>query len=256
MQDFLVYEQPLNEKVRAFLRLEKLFYRYAFHLKHGSEWNNMIAIDSIIEILAFTSRSDVKLEALKELERQHARLERLSKRPDIDHKQLASILKNISRRIGELQAITGHIGQETKQVELLNAISQKSSVPGGISDFDLPALKNWLNKPKDVRQKHLEKWFRPFGHLDRAVQLILDVIRHSAEETHEMAEGGFFQKSLDINQSIQLLRISIPAESVCYPETSAGKHRFSIRFMQNDDPSVRPEQCKQDVAFRLQMCAI
>jgi cell division protein ZapD len=251
-----VYEQPLNEKVRAFLRLEKLFQQYAFHLKHGSDWNNRVAIDSILEILAYTTRSDIKLEVLKELERQHTRLERLSKRPQIDQSQLASVLKNIQKRMGELQAISGQVGQDTKNVELLTAIAQKSSVPGSICDFDLPALKHWLTLPKDKRQKHIEKWFQPFGHLDRAVQLILDVLRHSAEGTEEVAHSGFFQKSLDTNQAIQLLRISVPDNVLCYPEISAGKHRFSVRFMKNEDPSLRPEQCQDDVSFKLKMCAI
>ncbi len=256
MTDTHIYEQPLNEKVRAFLRLEKLFQQYSFHLKHGSDWNNRIAIDSILEILTYTTRSDIKLEVLKELERQHTRLNRLSKRPQIDQSQLSSILKNIQKRIGELQAINGQVGQETKNIELLTAIAQKSSVPGSICDFDLPALKHWLTLPEDKRQKNIEKWFQPFGHLDRSVQLILDVLRHSAEDTDEVAQHGFFQKSLDTNQAIQLLRISIPAGSICYPEISAGKHRFSVRFMKNDDPSQRPEQCKEDVNFKLMMCAI
>jgi len=242
--------------VRAFLRLEKLFQQYAFHLKHGSDWNNRVAVDSILEILAYTTRSDIKLEVLKELERQHSRLERLSKRPQIDQSQLSSVLKNIQKRIGELQAISGQVGQDTKNVELLTAIAQKSSVPGSICDFDLPALKHWLTLAKDKRQKHIEKWFQPFGHLDRAVQLILDVLRHSAENTEEVAQNGFFQKSLDTNQAIQLLRISIPADGVCYPEISAGKHRFSVRFMKNEDPAMRPEQCQEDVDFKLKMCAI
>ena len=256
MTETHVYEQPLNEKVRAFLRLEKLFQQYAFHLTHGSDWNNRVAIDSILEILAYTTRSDIKLEVLKELERQHTRLERLSKRPQIDQSQLASVLKNIQKRMGELQAISGQVGQDTKNVELLTAIAQKSSVPGSICDFDLPALKHWLTLPKDKRQKHIEKWFQPFGHLDRAVQLILDVLRHSAEGTEEVAHSGFFQKSLDTNQAIQLLRISVPDNVLCYPEISAGKHRFSVRFMKNEDPSLRPEQCQDDVSFKLKMCAI
>ena len=133
---------------------------------------------------------------------------------------------------------------------------KKSSVPGSICDFDLPALKHWLAKPKDKRQKHIEQWFRPFGHLDRAVQLILDVLRHSAEDTDEVAQNGFYQKSIDTSQAIQLLRISIPQESLCYPEISAGKHRFSVRFMKNEDPAARPEQCKDDVNFKMKMCAI
>lgn len=216
----------------------------------------MIAIDSIIEIMAFTSRSDIKLEVLKELERQHSRLERLIERPQIDHKQLSSLLKNLQRCIGELQTIKGHIGQPVKNIDLIMAIQQKNSVPGSICDFDLPALKHWLYQPRDKRHKDLEKWFQPFVHLDRSIQLMLDVIRQSTEGTNEIAENGFFQKALDTSQSIQLLRISISPGSICYPEISAGKHRFSIRFMQNDDPSVRPEQCKQDVKFTLQMCAI
>lgn len=256
MSDYLVYEQPLNEKVRAFLRLEKLFQQYSFHLNHGTEWNNRVAIDAILEILTYTTRSDIKLELLKELERQHSRLERLSKRPQIDQSQLSSVLNNIQKRIGELQAISGQVGQETKNIELLSAIAQKSSVPGSICDFDLPALKHWLSLSKDTRQKHIEKWFQPFGHLDRSVQLILDVLRHSTEYTEEVAQNGFFQKSLDTNQAIQLLRISIPGDGLCYPEISAGKHRFSVRFMKNEDPALRPEQCKDDVNFRLKMCAI
>ena len=253
---YYVYEQPLNEKIRSFLRLEKLFQQYAFHMEHGSDWDNRVAIDSILEILAYTTRSDIKLEVLKELERQHTRLERLSKRPQIDQSQLTSILKSIQKRIAELQSINGQFGQETKNVELLSAIAQKSSVPGSICDFDLPALKHWLTMPKELRQKHIEKWFQPFAYLDHAVQLILDMLRHSEKATDEIAQNGFFQKSIDTSQTIQLLRISIPNDVTCYPEISAGKHRFSVRFMKNEDPSLRPEQCKEDVNFQLTMCSI
>jgi cell division protein ZapD len=254
--DYHYFEQPLNEKVRAFLRLEKLFQQYEFHLNSGSDWNNRIAINSILDLLAFTSRSDIKLELLKELERQHNRLERLARRPQIDQSQLSSLLTNIQERVSELQSIHGQVGQETKNIELLTAIGQKNSVPGSICDFDLPAFKNWLTKPEEIRQQDLESWFSPFIHLENSVKLILDVLRHSTEDTDEVAQKGFFQKSLDTNQAIQLLRISIPETSKCYPEVSAGKHRFSVRFMKNDDPASRPDQCHEDIKFKLRMCTI
>ena len=256
MTEFYVYEQPLNERVRSFLRMEKLFQEYNFHVDQGSDWNNRVAIDCILQILAYTTRSDVKLEVLKELERQHSRLERLAKRPQIDKTQLSSVLENIQKHVAELQSISGQIGQETKNVELLTAIAQKNSVPGSICDFDLPTLKHWLTLPKDTRHEHIKKWFQPFVRLERSVQLILDILRNSAENKDELAQHGFFQKSLDTNQAIQLIRISIPADASYYPEISAGKHRFSIRFMSNEDPALRPEQCKKDVNFELRMCAI
>jgi len=254
--DHYVYEQPLNEKIRAFLRLEKLFQEYSFHLEHGSDWNNRVAINAILEILAYTTRSDIKSEVLKELDRQHSRLQRLSQRPQIDQSQLNSVLKNIRQRIGELQAQKGQPGQTIKNIELLAAIAQKRSVPGSICDFDLPSLQHWLTLAKNKRQENIEQWFAPFASLNRSIQLILDVLRHSNDDTNEVAQHGFFQKSVDTNQAILLLRISIAKESPYYPEISAGKHRFSIRFMKNSDPALRPEQCKEDIDFKLKMCAI
>lgn len=256
MTDFHTYEQPTNERIRAFLRLEKLFEQYAYHIKQGTSWNNSLAIESINELLGFTSRGDIKLEILKELERQHSRLERLSKRPQIDQGQLGHLLQKQKELIAELKSIKGQPGQTIQSAELLLAIRQKSSVPGSICDFDLPAYQYWLTRPKEIRNAQLEQWFEPFRTLDKAIHLILDVLRHSVENTEEVAENGFFQKSLDTNQLIQLLSISIPAGNNHYPEISAGKHRFSIRFMTNENPSVRPEQCKQDISFQLRMCTI
>lgn len=250
------YEQPTNERIRAFLRLEKLFEQYSFHINQGATWNNQVAIDSINELLAFTARSDIKLEALKELERQHTRLERLSKRPQIDQSQLLSLLQKQKQVIGELTSITGQLGQSLQAIELLSSIRQKNSVPGCICDFDLPVYQFWLTRPEHVRNNHLQEWFAPFTILDKAIHLILDVLRNSVEASNEVAKNGFFQQSLDTNQAVQLLRINIEEGTNYYPEISAGKHRFSIRFMSNDDPSQRPEQFKDDVHFKLRMCTI
>lgn len=256
MTEYLTYEQPLNERIRTFLRLENLFKQFAFHVKHGSSWDNPIAIDAITDILSFTTRSDIKLEVLKELERQHSRLERLSKRPQIDQVQLKTLLDKQSALISRLQSNTGQLGQETQSAELLNAVRQKNSVPGPICDFDLPAFHYWLTRPESTRREHLMKWFSPFTVLEEAVTMILDVLRNSANDTEETAIKGFYQKVIDTNQAVQLLHISIPATLECYPEISAGKHRFSVRFMVNPNPFTRPEQFTEDVAFRLRMCLV
>ena len=256
MTKLYTYEQPTNERIRAFLRLEKLFKQYDFHLRQGSVWSNTIAIDSINELLAFTSRTDIKLEVLKELERQHARLQRLSRRSQIDQNQLESLLNKQKKLITELQSIQGQLGQNTQTVELLAAIRQKSSIPGCVCDFDLPAYQYWQSMPEQNRKANIQKWFEPFSILDQSIHLILDILRHSVEDNDEVAISGFFQKSIDTNQAIQLLRISIAPDSNYYPEISAGKHRFSIRFMSNKDPSKRPLQCNEDINFKLNLCTI
>jgi len=254
--DQLTYEQPLNERIRTFLRLESLFNQFAFHVEHGTAWDNPIAINAISDILAFTTRSDIKLEALKELERQHSRLERLSKRPQIDQGQLVALLDKQTSLIDRLRSNTGQLGQEIQNADLLNSVRQKSSVPGPICDFDLPAFHFWLTRPESIRREHLQQWFAPFEVLREAVSIILDVLRNSANDTEETALKGFFQKVIDSNQAVQLLHITIPTTLSCYPEISAGKHRFSVRFMVNPNPYIRPEQFTEDVAFRLRICSV
>ena len=256
MTDYLTYEQPLNERIRTFLRLEKLFQQFTFHVKHGSAWDNPIAIDAIMDILTFTTRSDIKLEVLKELERQHSRLERLTKRPQIDQSQLASLLEKQTILISRLQSNAGQLGQETQGAELLNAVRQKNSVPGPICDFDLPAFHYWLTRPESTRRELLQQWFSPFKVLEEAITMIMDVLRNSTDDTDETAAKGFFQKVIDTNQAVQLLHISVPATNECYPEISAGKHRFSVRFMINPNPFTRPEQFTEDVMFRLKICSV
>ena len=256
MSDYLAFEQPLNERIRTFLRIESLFNQFAFHVKHGSSWDNPVAIGVITDILSFTTRSDIKLEALKELERQHSRLERLSRRPQIDQVQLGTLLQSQSSLINELQSNTGQLGQSSQNVELLSAIRQKNSVPGPICDFDLPAYHYWLNRPESVRREHLLQWMEPFNILEKSVRMILEVLRNSTDDSEETAAGGFFQRTIDTNHAVQLLRISVLKMDNCYPEISAGKHRFSVRFLTNQNPAERPEQLTDDVSFRLRMCTV
>lgn len=256
MSDLQIYEQPLNERIRSFLRLEKLFNQFAFHLQQGSTWDHPIAIQSISDLLAFTTRSDIKLEALKEIERQHIKLERLSKRPQVDHVQLDVLLEKQTGIISRLQSSNGQVGHDLQSIELLSTIRQKNSVPGCICDFDLPAYQYWLKHSETERKHSLEKWYQPFVILENAISVILDVLRQSTIDSEETAPGGFFQKSLDSNQAIQLLRIHTQNDKDYFPEISAGKHRFSVRFLTNDDPGNRPEQCKEDISFHLSMCNI
>lgn len=256
MSNLNLYEQPLNERIRSFLRLQKLFKQFLFHKEKSSSWDHSIAVNSLNDILTFSTRSDIKLEALKELERQHIKLERLAQRPNVDHTQLKNLLTKQTSVIEKLQSSSGQIGQALQSVELLNSIKQKSSVPGCICDFDLPAYQYWMTRHEDVRRNNLESWFNSFTELQNAVDLILEVLRQSETHTEEIAEKGFFQKNLDSNQTVQLIQIGIDTDKDYYPEISAGKQRFSIRFLTNNAPDIRPEQCQNDVTFNLSMCNI
>ena len=65
----VIYEQPLNERMRTFLRLEFLYTQATYHSELPNPWSARAAVASLLEILAITARGDSRSDVLKELER-------------------------------------------------------------------------------------------------------------------------------------------------------------------------------------------
>lgn len=256
MSDHVIFEQPLSERIRTFLRLEHLFSQFDQHLQHDSAWDTHSAIKSILDIQNMVGRGDIKRETIKELERQNCNLKAFIEIPDINHGRLSLLIDEQQQCIDGLHAIAGNIGHVLQQNELLSAVRQRMSVPGGLCDFDLPVYSHWLSQPFELRKKLLEEWFTPFLTLKNSIKLILQVIRDSTEAIDEVAEGGFYQMNMEGSQSCLMIRVMVPASSNIFPEISAGRHRFSIRFLKTHNPAHRPEQEKQDVPFRLACCVL
>ena len=51
-----------------------------------------------------------------------------------------------------------------------------------------------------------------------------------------------------------LVRIVLSAAGGIYPEISAGKHRFTVRFVKWQGIDLRPVQVDRDVRFLLALC--
>ena len=92
--------------------------------------------------------------------------------------------------------------------------------------------------------------------LKNSVLMSLHLIRNSTNPTQECAEKGFYQKSIEPNVSCQLIRIIMPVTSLLFPEISAGRHRFTIRFMEQPSTSGRPTQTDENVNFELHCCIL
>lgn len=256
MSDQLIFEQPLNEHVRTFLRLEHLFNQFHQHIDHQTDWDSHSAVKAILDILSMLGRGDIKRETIKELERQNTNLQSFTEIPGINHDRLTNIISEQKNCLQELHNVGGSIGHELQQHELLNAIRQRLSMPGGLCEFDLPVYAHWLNQPYEIRTQVMQEWFTPFATLNNAINLILQVIRDSTDAIDETADDGFFQMNLDSSQTCLMIRVILPTDTTVFPEISAGKQRFTIRFLKAGDLAHRPEQYKSDVEFKLACCIL
>lgn len=256
MTTHIHYEQPLNERIRTLLRLEHLFAQSDMWMGGSSAWHSRAVLDSLFEIQNVLGRSDISKDLLKELERQADNLAQLDTNPNVDHQMLSNVLDQLDVITDRLHAINGQPGQKIRDNEFLNTIQQRSNIAGGNCDFDLPAYHQWLLLPAENRAHDISQWLADYLPIRDAIRMVLNLIRDGATTTKQVAENGFYQQSLDTSIPYQLIRVSLPKEHLCFAEISAGKHRFTIRFMQTIDKAQRPVQAEQDIEFLLSCCQL
>jgi len=252
----VIYEQPLNERVRSFLRLEHLFGIADHHCPQDSQWDSRIAISCLLEILDLITRSDIKSDLIKELERHTATLDIFKSNPNVDHQRLNDILSNINIYLSTLLDSDFQPGQTLKQDELTISIKQRISIPGGTCNFDLPAFHHWLHKSARSRHDDLKKWKQDLSVIQESLAIALLMLRNSTTPVLEKAESGFYQQPIESKLSCQLIRVLLPEDCNYFPEISGGKHRFTIRFMEQTSTSSRPVQTKNAVEFELHCCIL
>lgn len=251
-----IFEQPLNERIRNCLRVETLMNRFHYFLALKGGWSGYSALLAILELTALLERGDLKQELLKELERHHSSLKSLASHDGIDSTKLEVLLSKLKNAMDRVLKLDGKLGEHLKRIDFLLSIKQRTSIPGGNCDFDLPELRYWLNQNHQDRESDLRRWAAPYIEIESVIHLILNTIRESTSPQREIAENGFFQQALDPGQSNQLLRISIAADFNIYPEISAGKHRYSVRFLSPLPIDSIPTQVKEDVPFMLSRCSL
>src|SRR5271168_1841946 len=104
----IVYEQPLNERMRTFLRLEFLYTQASYHSELPNPWSARAAVASLLEILAITARGDSRSDVLKELERHVNVLKEYQTKTGVDPSRLRSLMTNLMKLREDLSTVGGN----------------------------------------------------------------------------------------------------------------------------------------------------
>jgi cell division protein ZapD len=251
----LVFEQPLNERLRTFLRLDFLYNQALYHNEMASPWGSRAAMASLIDILAITTRGDVRSDVLKELESQLTSLNEFQSNPGVDTQRLKTLMSNLLRLRADLMAAGSAFLQPLRDSEFVNAIKHRSAIPGGTCEFDLPDYYFWLAQPEEARMRTFNQWLGLLRPMCDAIAELLWLTRQNGRSRSEIASGGVFTITFERDNPLQLLRISLPSSAGLYPEISGSHHRCSIRFLAWNGLATRPTQTQADVPFMLSCCA-
>jgi len=253
--EVFVFEQPLNERMRTFLRLDFLYNQALYHNEMASSWGSRAAMSSLIDILAITTRGDVRSDVLKELESQLTSLNEFQSNPGVDAQRLKTLMSNLLRLRADLMAAGSTFLQPLRDSEFVNSIRHRSAIPGGTCEFDLPDYYFWLTQSDDARMRTFNQWLGLLRPMCDAIAELLWLTRQNGRSREEIARGGTFNITFERDNPLQLLRISLPASAGLYPEISGSHHRCNIRFLAWNGLATRPTQAQEDVRFMLSCCA-
>lgn len=250
----ILYEYPLNERIRTYLRLEHLFSRLSQLMSRSDALDHHYAIATIFDIVDVACRADMKSEVLKDIERQKLQLHQYRGNPAISERVLEDCMSQLDERFMALNAVGGKTGQCLSESDWLMSIRSRIGIAAGTCEFDLPAYFDWQHRSAEHRRANLHRWSASLMPLGDAIGFLLGMLRSSGSPQKVIALNGQFQQNLPQGRTFQLLRLSVDAEQGLVPEISGNRLMFLVRLLHlGNDEKMHP--VRTDATFEMTLCA-
>lgn len=246
-----VFEFPLKEKMRNYLRVEQLLGQLKSTSNPQSNQLLLVFFSQLFDLLDLIERLDLRTDIGKDLEAHEKNLVYWSQHPKIDSSALENALKTVLSLRERLRA-DRKFCNNLKEDKLLSSIRQRFAIPGGACSFDLPNLHFWLQQPDAQKQQDISRWLSDLSLLNDAIDVSLSFIRERGQFTPTLAANGFFQGTADDKK--ELIRIKCSVGEGYYPTLSGNKYRYALRFMWFDSEENQSSSVNSDVQFSLAAC--
>jgi cell division protein ZapD len=250
----ILYEYPLHERIRTYLRLEHLFVRLQQLAARMDDLDHHFALATLFEIIDVAARADLKSDLLKDLDKQRHLLDAYRGNPAIAESVLDQVIGELDACFEALNHHPGKAGQALTENEWLMSIRSRICIPGGTCEFDLPSYYAWQHKTGVSRQADLNLWIGTLSPLGDAVHLLLKLLRDSGTPQKVMAVGGQFQQNLPQGRTFLLVRLALEVSQQLIPEISGNRLMVSVRLMRQGE-DYRAQSVNDDVAFELALCS-
>jgi len=247
----VLYEHPLNERIRNYLKLEQFFAQTYSCLNNSLsiKTSHQIFFTALFSIVDTLERNDVRGDLIKDLEKLERNLVVWSKVPDVDISALQVNLAETVKLVGHLRTPQSSWSR-LKEDKLLTCLKQRFAIQGGSSSFDLPQLHFWLHQDAEQIKQEMQQWLTLLSDVSSSLALVLKFIRQRDVFESIEVDSGFYQ---DNGEGLLLLRIKIAKDAPYYPTVSGNKFRYSIRFMLPCQHTGR-RYANQATVFQLARC--
>tara|TARA_B100000035_G_C20984614_1_gene547160 strand:- start:622 stop:1383 length:762 start_codon:yes stop_codon:yes gene_type:complete len=243
-----IYEQPIDERIRKFLKLENIYMKINNHMDIDSKYDAYSTLLNISELFINLTRSEIKRDLISEIETQKVRYQEYSKLDGADRIKLNSIMEKQNAILKTLHDLEANYLNVLKNDELLQTIIKHINT--SCADLDY-----WLSRDHDFRKNQINLWLELIKPIENSIFFCLDLLRKSSETVEITAKDGMYLFKMDIEKKIRLLRVTMKTDNYFFPRISVGPQRATVAFMTIDDNN-KIIRLNQDINFVLDLCYI
>jgi cell division protein ZapD len=246
-----LYEFPLCEKVRNYLRLEQLFQQLNEAAKAQTEYQYLYFFEVLFDLIDLIERLDLRADFIRDIDAQEKNLAHWSQHPDIDSSALDQALQGLSLLSSQLKT-NKKLGSGVREESLLNAIRQRFAIPGGATSFDLPVLFCWLKQANEIKNANVRTWKAHLILVEDCIATLMSFLRERSRFTSVSATNAFYQGNVE--DKTELIRVKCDNTQGYYPVLSGNKYRYGIRFMSLSADDASSSAITLDIDFEIASC--
>ena len=256
MNDFIIYEQPITENIRNFLKCEYLNEKFNCALMQHDMWSIKSSVSTLIEMSDFIFRINIKVELLKELEKNLLFLEILKKKEAIELKTYDEFYSKIKSSIDNLNKSDSNPSKSITDNDFLMQIKSKMHIPAGDNFFDIPSYLNFLSSNKTFILDNINTWYSPLEQIFHSSILILDLKRTISKFEYFLCNNSFFEMKFDKSDKADLVRIKLEKNINIYPDISVNSQNINIMFKTSYGTNRLSKPIEEDLNFGLSVSCI
>jgi len=220
------YEFPLNEKTRKFLRLEEIFLKADMQLASRMKNSGYDLFETLLNLMASASKSDLKIELIQELERQRGKVSKLPK----TQKNIL-ILLQLKKLRGMLEKSSIKPGFYFGADKFLQEIKARSDSPFGILSTDFPEMQLWLQtQTPQSRRLYFKGRFAPFLPVKSSIIYLNAILRGGVIMDSQIIKNDRYDVKLDSAKKNDLVVVELSKVPGLIPTLSSNKYAININF--------------------------
>lgn len=250
----VLFEYPLNERIRTLLRFESLFEHLFRFEKEVDPLMQEVTFRILFEMVDACTRTDIRSELLKELDK-HKKIIEQSCLNVGDELAVAEATQQLNA-LNEMTALltaSHRFGNCLTTNKWLTYLKNRFASFGFATDTEVPQYRLWQTMSVTQRQQQVHEWIEPIRPYYEAIKMALGRLRQSGTVLEaSVGKAGSHAESLGGN-ICQLVRIWVDDQTL-YPEVTANRHMISISFKRlNEELDSLPVH-GQDISFKFSLC--